>query len=85
MSEREDTIGNDELQRVWKAIFELRLMLCGKAPRSSNKEVSELQEHYLEHTIDRLPDGVRKSAALQAFSEIAFHSPKARAILDRSI
>lgn len=87
---RELGVERDELFEIWKAIYSLRLMNETNAgvclqfiDKDTNHAVAELQQHYLEHTIGHMPEGIRKEAALEAFREIAFKTPRSKEILGR--
>lgn len=73
--------GNAEIFEIWKMIYWLWLRLVGH--NESNKNQAEVQQHILEHTIDRMEPGVRKDAALEAFRDGALHTRKSRQILKK--
>lgn len=71
------------LFELWKEIYHVRLMVLGCASEKKHRRTAGLQGYYLEHTIDRLDDGLRKDAALAAFREVAFRTPRSREFLRR--
>lgn len=71
------------LFELWKAIYTVRLMIHCCAPEKRGQRTAEFQQHYLEHSIVQIEDGIRKEAALAAFRRAAAYTERSREIIRR--
>jgi hypothetical protein len=74
-------VDEDTEFELWKAIESVQRLLSCYAQEHSNKNIAEMQQHYLEGSVDPMKDGIHKRAAIAAFREVALRTPKSRSIL----